>query len=394
MKWPSVPFAHVAEVVTGNTPPKKDAENYGPGIPWVKPPDLNGWEPITKTAETLSPVGQRKARLLPAGTVMVCCIGSIGRVGIAGTTVATNQQINSLVFGRLVEPRFGYHYCCFITPVFSAHARQAVVPILNKGNFEKIGIPVPPLSEQKRVVEILDQADALQKKRAEADAKAERILRALFYKMFGDPRTNPFGFRKEKLEHLIKVKSGDFLPAKDMDSDGEYPVYGGNGINGYHSAYMFEDPQIVIGRVGVYCGVIHYTPPQSWVTDNALYVSEMSDDLHPRYLVEALRIANLNQYAGRAGQPLISGSRIYPIEILVPPPHVQETFAAHAEGLETRAANRSASKGKLESLFGNLLHRAFSGDLTAKWREAHMKELLKEMEQQAKALQKAGASAC
>ena len=42
MKWPEVPFGQVAEVVTGNTPPKKDPENYGPGVPWVKPPDLGG----------------------------------------------------------------------------------------------------------------------------------------------------------------------------------------------------------------------------------------------------------------------------------------------------------------------------------------------------------------
>jgi type I restriction enzyme S subunit len=172
MKWPMIPFSEVAEVVTGNTPPKKDLENYGPGIPWVKPPDLDAWHPITETEETLSEVGQRKARLLPPGTVMVCCIGSIGRVGIAGTNLATNQQINSLVFGPLVESRFGYYYCRSIVHIFQAAARQAVVPILNKGNFEKIEMPLPPLSEQLRIVEILDQADALLRKRAEADAKA------------------------------------------------------------------------------------------------------------------------------------------------------------------------------------------------------------------------------
>ncbi|PIQ44672.1 MAG: restriction endonuclease subunit S, partial [Deltaproteobacteria bacterium CG12_big_fil_rev_8_21_14_0_65_43_10] len=103
MKWPEVQFAKVAEIVTGNTPPKKDPDNYGPGVPWAKPPDLDAWEPVTKTAETLSPKGQKLARLLPEETVMVCCIGSIGRVGIAGTTLATNQQINSLIFGPRVE---------------------------------------------------------------------------------------------------------------------------------------------------------------------------------------------------------------------------------------------------------------------------------------------------
>ena len=191
MKWPMIPFSKVAEVVTGNTPPKKDSESYGPRIPWVKPPDLDAWHPITETEETLSEVGQRKARLLPPGTIMVCCIGSIGRVGIAGTNLATNQQINSLVFGPLVEPRFGYYYCRSIVHKFLAAARQAVVPILNKWNFEKLEMPLPALSEQRRIVKILDQADALRKKRAEADAKANCVLPALFIKMFGDPAMNP-----------------------------------------------------------------------------------------------------------------------------------------------------------------------------------------------------------
>jgi len=172
-----------------------------------------------------------------------------------------------------------------------------------------------------------------------------------------------------------------------MDSTGHFPVYGGNGINGYHSEFMFEEPVIVLGRVGIYCGVVHYSEPNCWVTDNALYVAEQSKDLHARYLAEALRIANLNQYAGRAGQPLISGNRIYPIEILVPLPEEQEKFASMILDLHRYESRRQSSGVHLETLFSVLMHRAFTGDLTAKWRVAHMKELLAEMEHQAKALE-------
>jgi len=261
------------------------------------------------------------------------------------------------------------------------------MPRIIMAKFWKHKIPLPPLSEQQHIVEFLDQADALRKKRAEADAKATRILPALFYKMFGDPTTNPKGLVKKKLGDLIKVRSGNFLPAKNMDPAGRYPVYGGNGINGYHSEFMFERPVIVLGRVGVYCGAIHYSEPNCWVTDNALYVAEQSKDLHPRYLAEALRVANLNQYAGRAGQPLISGSRIYPIEILVPPPEKQETFANRFVALYGHERHRQDAGDHIERLFSVLLHRAFTGDLTSKWRGTHMKELLAEMEQQAKTLE-------
>lgn len=294
----------------------------------------------------------------------------------------------------LIDGKYLFYFTTtqdFISVLISK-VRGAHYPAVSDGDVKSLELPLPALSEQRRIVEILDQADALRKKRAEADAKTARILPALFYKMFGDPANNPTGLLKKKLGDLIKVRSGNFLPAKNMDPTGRYPVYGGNGINGYHSEFMFEHPTIVLGRVGIYCGAVHYSEPQCWVTDNALYVAEQSKDLHSRYLAEALRIANLNQYAGRAGQPLISGSRIYPIEILVPPYEKQEIFANRMTDLHTHEKRRRGAGEHIEKLFSVLLHRAFTGDLTVRWREAHLKEILEEMEKQAKVLEEAKAS--
>lgn len=247
-------------------------------------------------------------------------------------------------------------------------------------------IPLPCPIEQHRIVEILDEADRLRRLRREADAKAARILPVLFLKMFGDPATNPKGLRKKPLGKLIRVKSGNFLPAKDMDKKGTYPVYGGNGINGFHDEYMFEERKIVLGRVGAYCGVVHYSDRNAWITDNALYVADKFEPIDDRYLVAALELANLNQYAGRAGQPLISGSRIYPIEILVPPEEAQLIFASSVSKLLGLDDYRKKAKEQLDRFWDVLMTQAFSSQLTAKWREAHGKELLAEMEQQARLL--------
>ena len=95
-----------------------------------------------------------------------------------------------------------------------------------------------------------------------------------------------------------------------MDENGKHLVYGGNGVSGRHNEYMFDESQIIIGRVGVYCGVVHRTRPKSWVTDNALYIKEqLRTDVRSVYLEWALRIAKLNQYSDQAAQPLISGSK-------------------------------------------------------------------------------------
>lgn len=260
------------------------------------------------------------------------------------------------------------------------------VPGLNRADAYAERCLLPPPSEQHRIVEILDQADALRKLRHDADAKAARILPALFLKMFGDPQRNPFGLEKKPLGELIRVKSGRFLSAKNMTETGPFPVYGGNGVNGHHNEYMFEERKIVLGRVGAYCGAVHYTEPRSWITDNALYVTEKLKPLIDRYLVVALTQANLNQYAGRAGQPLISGTRIYPVEILRPSEDAQVEFARIAEAVIQLHSDLSDASAQLESLWKRLMQRAFSGQLTAKWREAHMQELLVEMQEQARLL--------
>jgi len=88
-----------------------------------------------------------------------------------------------------------------LRPITKRAVNQASVSI---GNLKDIEILLPPLPEQRCIVEILDQADALRKKRAEADAKAACILPALFYKMFGDPQRNPKGWPVISLKKLVE----------------------------------------------------------------------------------------------------------------------------------------------------------------------------------------------
>jgi type I restriction enzyme S subunit len=332
---------------------------------------------IASTLETYGADAPSRARKeVEAGDIIVSTVRpNLNAVAMVPTEL--HGQIASTGFCVLranredLEP--GYLFYWVQTPRFVnelvSQMRGANYPAVSDGVVKSARIPYVPPAEQRRIVEILDQADALRKLRREADALAERILPALFYKMFGDPVRNSKNLPEKNLGDLIKVKSGESVAVKNLHPSVGYPVYGGNGINGYHTEYMFEDPVIVIGRVGVYCGAVYYSEPKSWATDNALYVSEKSDELLDRYLVEALRMANLNQYAGRAGQPLISGSRIYPVEILVPRPDDQKEFGRLVEHLDGQMSNRTEAADQLDKLFAVLLHRAFTGELTEKWRE-------------------------
>lgn len=116
------------------------------------------------------------------------------------------------------------------------------------------------------------------------------------------------------LEKLFRVGSGDGIAIGKLSSLGKYPVYGGNGVTGYTSQYNVSAGTMIIGRVGEKCGNVYITTADSWVSDNALIVrkKEAYDDSYLRYLLE---YTNLNDYANRNAQPVISGRIIYDIEV-------------------------------------------------------------------------------
>jgi type I restriction enzyme S subunit len=264
-----------------------------------------------------------------------------------------------------VHPGYFAHF--FKTPEYrrrvSALAAGANINNLRNEHLDGMLIPLPPLPEQKHIADILDKADALRAKRRAALAQLDTLAQSIFLNMFGDPSTNPKGIHRQPLGELIKLKSGDFLPAAAMAESGTYPVLGGNGISGFHDQYKFEEPQIVIGRVGAYCGCVHVSPAKSWITDNALYVSERHPDLLFDYLVHALTHAHLNQYASQFGQPLVSGSRIYPVHVLVPPKSAQQEFVSRAAGVRDLKRTQEMSQNQFDALFASLQHRAFRGEL-------------------------------
>jgi type I restriction enzyme S subunit len=165
-KWVWTSLGEIGEVITGNTPSKSDKENYGHHIPWVKPPDLDKDRPIMETAEMLSKKGADHARVLPPGAVLVSCIGILGKVGIAGTMLASNQQINSIILHTPILSKYCYFYCK--SKVFrewlQSRSSATTVPIINKSRFLKGPFPLAPVREQARIVTkvegLLDQLNS------------------------------------------------------------------------------------------------------------------------------------------------------------------------------------------------------------------------------------------
>jgi type I restriction enzyme M protein len=136
-----------------------------------------------------------------------------------------------------------------------------------------------------------------------------------------------------QLEDVFKLSSGRGLTQSNM-KEGIYPVYGGNGKVGKHSEYFLEEPNIIIGRVGAYCGAVHITEPKSWITDNALYITEYKQEIDQYYLAKALTQLNLNRFAKVGGQPSISQTTVYECKIPLPPIAIQKEIVTEIEGYQ------------------------------------------------------------
>ena len=168
-EWEKCKLGDYGKVVTGNTPPTKDIENYENGTYlWASPADLGIIKSITETKTMLSAQGFSKTRTLPKGSVLVTCIGStIGKAGMATKEMSTNQQINSIVVNDDNDNEFVYYAIQSAFPRYLSSIAVQAVPIISKSAFELLPNNRPYLQEQKKIgkfLSLLDERIAAQNK--------------------------------------------------------------------------------------------------------------------------------------------------------------------------------------------------------------------------------------
>lgn len=226
------------------------------------------------------------------------------------------------------------HYTAYVLQSMNLakYASGAAIPHIYFKDYGKEKIGVPSLVKQKEIAEELDKINELIEVKRSQLADLDLLAQSLFYEMFGDPITNPKGWETTLFGNLIRLKSGDALSAKNF-CNGQYPVYGGNGIAGYHNRYNISGQNIIIGRVGALCGNVRLINANIFVTDNA-FVVNLQQNINLRFLVRLLTLLELRKYANAAAQPVISNSSLKTITIPIPPLSLQNEFATKIEAIE------------------------------------------------------------
>ena len=289
-----------------------------------------------------------------------------------------------------------------------AKATGASYPAVSDAIVKQAPLPLPPLREQHRIVELLEQADALRRLRREADAKSTRILPALFLDMFGDPATNPMGWPTDRLDRLFDVYGGGtpsttiaeywqgdipWVSPKDMKvdviTDTEDRI-SEQAIANSATKLVEKGSVLIVYRSGILAHTFPVAIAGRSVTLNqdlkALRTkSDVSNELLYGLLLASQSLA-LSCVKKGATVHNIDGGRFLALQIPKPPKVLQERFAERMHMVMRIKGENIPTASRLERTFGLLLQKAFTGELTSKWRHTRMHELLAEMEQQAKAL--------
>ena len=340
----------------------ESAENYvEEGVRFIRTTDIDNKGNLDNSmGGVFLPEEKVKGYILKTGDLLVSRSGSLGtslyfdedkygKCSYAGYLVKFRANSKNC-------PKFLFYFSK--SNIFYIQIQLALVSStisnFNGNKYANMILPLPSYYEQKAISNFLDQ------KTAEIDdliADKEKLIELLQEKRQAiiteavtkglNPNVKmkdsgiewigeiPEHWNTSSLRWYVSIKSGDFISQEDIDVEGKIPVIGGNGLMSYTNKTNCNYKTIAIGRVGALCGNVHLIRRPSWITDNALFITNLSNKLYIEYLFYVLKALDLNQYANKTAQPLISGSlvksRIIPI-----PPIVEQ--AAIADFLDQKTA--------------------------------------------------------
>jgi type I restriction enzyme S subunit len=362
------PIVKLGEVISQERDPVGTFD--GDGLPVLGVTNIEG---VTQTGVAASDDKSKYLRLRPGRFVYNPYRINVGSIGLSSESQDGICSPAYVVFRPMdrLDARFLWFFLKSAKgdQLINFHGNRGTVrSALRFDDLAQIEIPLPPLAEQRRIVarieELAAQIQEAQSIRQQAAQEGEALFLRTRAVMFSELANQ---FASQSLGELISMTSGEGLTSSEMDENAPYPVYGGGGLNGHHSRYLFKDPTIVIGRVGARCGCVFVTQPKAWVTDNALYLTEISDKLFPPYLTHALTTLDLRQQANQAAQPVVSQKKINPMQIPVPPLAEQRRIVSELDSLQAEVDAlkklQAETAAELDALLPSLLDRAFKGEL-------------------------------
>ena len=174
--------------------------------------------------------------------------------------------------------------------------------------------------------------------------------------------------------YIFDIEYGKGLPTKQL-SDTGYPVFGANGQIGFYSEYMYKEPQALMSCRGAYSGTMNKSLPYSYVTSNSLIISSPRGLMGTDCIYYLFSALNVSELISGTAQPQVTVQAFDGFPIPLSPLAEQQRIVDRIESLfaklDEAKEKAQAVVDSFETRRAAILHKAFAGELTAKWREEH-----------------------
>ena len=303
-KWVYKKLGDIGEVITGGTPPTKDERNYSSDdYCFVKPSDLTDESVIMLDDSEfhVSSFAYSNARKLPKGSVLVCCIGSIGKMGILNVEATCNQQINAIIPNTEINSRYLAYSLLASKHNLLNIANAPVVPIINKSQFSNIKIKVFSPQDQQRIVAELDCLNEMIAVKQEQLKEFDKLAQSIFYDMFESVK------ELVQVSHYIESLSGGKSLAGETECINKvlktgavtYDYFREEEVKNLPLEYepivdhLLRDGDLLISRMNTleYVGAIAYVwkAPQNTYLPDRLWRAKVRNNANPIYLWYSLK---------------------------------------------------------------------------------------------------------
>ena len=301
-------------------------------------------------------------------------IGRVARFGLKNTRANVNQHV-CIIRPRpdRLSPRYLEYFLSspvVQNDIHNRHQHGGTRQALTFAQIAEFEIPLPPLSEQKRIADILDKADAIRRKRQEAKDIAGIFQQGLFCEMFGDPITNDMTWPVKSFGELASNQDGRRKPVKASDRkdvQGEYPYYGASGIIDYVDSFLFDETALLIGEDGA--NLLTRSTPIAFLATGKYWVNNHAHVVTPNgnatllYLATHLNMRSIRDFVTGSAQPKLNQANLNKIPIPCPPLVLQREFDRRVQSFDLLRKKQEAADNETTNIFNSLAQRAFKGEL-------------------------------
>lgn len=297
----------VAKVMTGSTPSRNHPEYWGGSNYWVAAQDMGG-KYVTDTLEKVTDEGYATCKVVPAGSVLYVCRGSIGVISINTMDCATNQSICTATCNDGYINEYLYYALKFAEGDIKKQGTGTSFKSLNQSSFAAIELDFPSIDDQKAFAEIARQAD-----KSEFDG-----LKSQFIEMFNGE------FPMERWEECLTITNGKKYDGEYQET-GTYPICGSGGIMGYGDQKLCPKNTVILGRKGNINSPI-YMESDYWIVDTAFCLDVDKQKLLPKFFYYWCVLFDFTRYNKQGVLPSLTKNDLLKIEIPIPPMDLQTKF--------------------------------------------------------------------